>query len=60
MTWVGGETEHIMALCVNDLGVTASVTKAAIYASLTLRDVHINDNVSSRLQERGSSANVCM
>ena len=49
---VGGETEHIMALCVNDLGVTASVTKAAIYASLTLRDVHINDNVSSRLQER--------
>lgn len=49
---VGEETEHIMALCVNDLGVTASVTKATINASLTLRDVHINDNVSSRLQER--------
>lgn len=49
---VGGETEHIMALCVNDLGVSASVTKSNILASLVLQDVHINDQVSSLLQKR--------
>ena len=46
------ETEHIMALCVNDLNVNADVASNEITAAVVLRDVHIVDGVSSKLQGR--------
>ena len=46
------DVEHIMALCMNEMGVSANVTKASIGVELLIRDVHIVDQVASELQQR--------
>ena len=43
-------TEHIMALCVNNIKVQATVSSAMITAGVSVQDVHIRDTVSSSLQ----------
>ena len=48
----GRDVEHIMALCMNDMGVSAKVTKASIGAELLIQDVHVVDQVASELQQR--------
>ena len=48
----GREVEHIMALCMNEMGVSAKVTKASIGAELLIQDVHVVDQVASALQQR--------
>ena len=45
------DTEHIMALCVNEVKVQSTVSSAMITAGVSVLDVHIKDTVSSDLQK---------
>ena len=47
----GQDTEHIMALCVNEVKVQSTVSSAMITAGVSVLDVHIKDTVSSDLQK---------